>query len=205
MQEAPLIFALALVVSYLVGSIPFAYLIAKWGGGIDITKVGSGNVGATNVARAMGWYYGSIVFVLDMLKGLIPVYLASTHTGIATHPLVILCGLGAILGHVFPVYIRFQGGKAAATSFGVFIWLAPKALLIAFLAWVVTVLITRYVSLGSIIAAISFCVVMVTLYHEPIGEGLYLTLFSFLIATILIARHKENIQRLMSGTERKIW
>ncbi|HHT9131669.1 MAG TPA: glycerol-3-phosphate 1-O-acyltransferase PlsY [Candidatus Tripitaka californicus] len=207
----PYFYILAFLGSYLVGSIPFAYLVARWAGGIDITQYGSGNVGATNVARAMGWRYGSVVFLMDMLKGLMPVYLASSYVGAvagplptAVYPLAILCGLGAILGHVFPVYLRFQGGKAAATSFGVLIWLAPKALLIAFATWGVTVLITRYVSLGSIMGAVSFCVVMVTLYHEPFGQGLYLTLFSFIIAALVILRHKENISRLLAGTERKI-
>ena len=205
-------YILAFLGSYLVGSIPFAYLVARWAGGIDITRYGSGNVGATNVARAMGLRYGSVVFLMDMLKGFMPVYLASIYGGGTVHPplsvgaadLAILCGLGAILGHVFPVYLRFQGGKAAATSFGVFIWLAPKALLIAFAAWGVTVLITRYVSLGSIMGAVSFCVIMVTLYNEPFGQGLYLTLFSFIIAVLVILRHKENIRRLLAGTERKI-
>ena len=216
----PYFYILAFLGSYLVGSIPFAYLVARWAGGIDITQYGSGNVGATNVARAMGWRYGSVVFLMDMLKGLIPVYLASRYAGEIVHPisgaagsaelttealpLVILCGLGAILGHVFPVYLRFQGGKAAAPSFGVLIWLAPQALLIAFATWGVTVLITRYVSLGSIMGAVSFCVVMVTLYHEPFGQGLYLTLFSFIVAALVILRHKENISRLLAGTERKI-
>ncbi|HHT9153312.1 MAG TPA: glycerol-3-phosphate acyltransferase, partial [Candidatus Hypogeohydataceae bacterium YC40] len=129
------VYILAFLGSYLVGSIPFAYLVARWAVGIDITQYGSGNVGATNVARAVGWRYGSLVFLMDMLKGLVPVYLASRYVGVTVHPLAILCGLGAILGHVFPVYLRFQGGKAAATSFGVFIWLAPKALLIAFVTW----------------------------------------------------------------------
>jgi glycerol-3-phosphate acyltransferase PlsY len=204
MQDVLPIYILSFLGSYLMGSIPFAYLVAKWAGGIDITQYGSGNVGATNVARALGWRYGSLVFLLDMLKGLAPVYLASRYVGVTVHPLAILCGMGAILGHVFPVYLRFQGGKAAATSFGVFIWLAPEALLIATAVWGVTVLFTRYVSLGSILGAVGFCVVMVTLYHEPFGRGLYLTLFSFLIASLVILRHKENIRRLLEGTERKI-
>jgi glycerol-3-phosphate acyltransferase PlsY len=204
MQETPILYVLGLLGSYLVGSIPFAYLVARWAGGIDITQYGSGNVGATNVARAMGWRYGSVVFLMDMLKGLVPVYLASKYFGVTVPPLAILCGLGAILGHVFPVYLRFQGGKAAATSFGVFIWLAPKALLIAFATWGITVFITRYVSLGSILGAVSFCVVMVSLYDEPFGEGLYLTMFSLLVASLVIIRHKENINRLLAGTERKM-
>lgn len=204
MQDTPILYILGLLGSYLVGSIPFAYLVAKWAGGIDITQYGSGNVGATNVARAMGWRYGSVVFFMDTLKGLVPVYLASGYVGVTVHPLVILCGLGAILGHVFPVYLRFQGGKAAATSFGVFILLAPKALIMAFVTWAVTVLITRYVSLGSILGAVSFCVVMVTLYNDPFRQGLYLTIFGFLIAILVILRHKENIRRLLAGTERKI-
>ncbi len=212
MQEIPTIYILAFLGSYLVGSIPFAYLVARWAGGIDITQYGSGNVGATNVARAMGWRYGSVVFLMDMLKGFVPVYLASRYAGVVLHTespiatmnLAILCGLGAILGHVFPLYLRFQGGKAAATSFGVFIWLTPKALLIAFATWGIIVLLTRYVSLGSIMGAVSFCVVMVTLYNEPFGKGLYLTLFGFIISALVILRHKENIQRLLAGTERKI-
>lgn len=198
-------YIIGLLTSYLIGSIPFAYIVAKAIGGIDIRQQGSGNVGATNVGRVMGWPYGVGVFILDMLKGLLPVYLASIYFVRGPgDPLPIICGLGAILGHIFPVYLRFQGGKAAATSFGVFFWLAPKSLVVALVVWGITVAITRYVSLGSILAAVGFCAALLVLGEDPLGQGRYLTIVSFVTALLIILRHKENISRLLAGTERKL-
>ncbi|MFQ5862489.1 MAG: glycerol-3-phosphate 1-O-acyltransferase PlsY [Candidatus Brocadiales bacterium] len=203
--ETPLVFILGPFVAYLIGSVPFAYIVARVFGGLDIRQHGSGNVGATNVGRVMGWRYGVPVFLLDVLKGCVPVYLAIKYSGLGpVHPLVILCGVGAILGHVFPVYLRFKGGKAAATSVGVFLVLAPKVILGAILVWCVIVAITRYVSLGTILGSIALCVLFMYLHPDPLGEGRYLMGVSVIVALLIIFRHKENIKRLLAGTEPKL-
>ncbi len=203
--ETPLVFILSPLVAYLIGSVPFAYIVGKVFGGLDIRQQGSGNVGATNVGRVMGWRYGVPVFLLDALKGFVPVYLATKNLGLApVHPLVILCGTGAILGHVFPIYLRFKGGKAAATSVGVFLVLAPKVILGTILVWCTIVAITRYVSLGTILCSMAFCTLFIYLHPDPFGEGRYLMGISVIIALLVIFRHKENIKRLLAGTEPKL-
>jgi glycerol-3-phosphate acyltransferase PlsY len=203
--ETQLAFILGPVVSYFIGSIPFAYIVARVFGGLDIRQHGSGNVGATNVARVMGWRYGVPVFLLDALKGFLPAYLAIKYFGLSpVHPLVILCGAGAVLGHVFPIYLRFKGGKAAATSVGVFLVLAPKAILGAILVWCIIVAVTRYISLGTIFGAIALCALFVYFHPDPFGDGRYLMGVSVIIALLIILRHKENIGRLIAGTEPKV-
>ncbi len=203
--EPPLAFILGPLAVYLVGSVPFAYIVPKVFGGLDIRQHGSGNVGATNVGRVMGWRYGVPVFFLDVLKGLVPVYLASKYFALDPgHPLIILCGVGAILGHVFPIYLRFKGGKAAATSVGVFLVLAPKAILGALLVWCVIVAVTRYVSLGTMLGSIALCILFAYFYPDPFGEGRYLMGVSAAMPPFIIFRHKENIKRLFAGTEPKL-
>lgn len=196
---------LAPLVAYLIGSIPFAYIVARVFGGLDIRQQGSSNVGATNVGRVMGWRYGVLVFLLDVLKGFVPMYLASKYLALsAVHPLLILCGLAVILGHAYPVYLSFKGGKAAATSVGVFLVLAPTAILGAIILWCVIVAITRYVSLGSMLGSIAFSALCVYLYPDPFAEGRYLTAVAVTITLLIILRHKENIKRLLAGTEPKL-
>ncbi len=203
--EPPLAFILGPLAVYLVGSVPFAYILPKVLSGLDIRQHGSGNVGATNVGRVMGWRYGVAVFLLDVLKGLVPVYLASKYFALGPgHPLVILCGAGAILGHVFPIYLRFKGGKAAATSVGVFLVLAPKAILGALLVWCVIVAVTRYVSLGTMLGSMALCILFVYFHPDPFGEGRYLMGVSAAMPPLIIFRHKENIKRLFAGTEPKL-
>lgn len=203
--EPPLAFILGPLAVYLVGSVPFAYILPKAFRGLDIRQHGSGNVGATNVGRVMGWRYGVAVFLLDVLKGLVPVYLASKYFALGPeHPLVILCGAGAILGHVFPIYLRFKGGKAAATSVGVFLVLAPKAILGALLVWCVIVAVTRYVSLGTMLGSMALCILFVYFHPDPFGEGRYLMGVSAAMPPLIIFRHKENIKRLFAGTEPKL-
>lgn len=196
---------ISLICSYFIGSISFGFLIAKYVKGVDIRSIGSGNPGATNVSRAIGKSYGIAVYVLDMLKGFLPVFAADRLFGSASHGLLpILCAVGVICGHTFPVFLGFKGGKAAATGSGVFLWLATIPLLIALAVWLITVAITRYVSLGSILSAISVVVCVIVLRKDPFGQGLYLTLFSLFITILLIIRHKSNIKRLLNGTESKI-
>ncbi len=204
------VYILVIVLSYLLGGIPFGYLIAVTKG-IDIRTEGSGNIGATNVGRVLGRKYGLIIFVLDMLKGFVAVFfvpLLVCGTTFPTTPgnlLVVLCGFSAVLGHAFPVYLRFSGGKAVATSFGVFVWLAPIAIAIAFSVWVVTVLVSRYVSLGSMIGTLAIIWAIVYFVDSPFGVNKYITYLSVAVAVLVIAKHKSNIQRIISGTEKRVF
>jgi len=196
---------LGLVVSYLAGSIPFGFLIAKIVKGIDIRQVGSGNPGATNVGRILGKPYGIVVFFLDMLKGFLPMYFFDRlFFGYGHNLAVILCGVGVICGHTFPIFLRFKGGKAAATGCGVFLWLAPVPLFISVAVWLTTVFVSRYISLGSMLSSVSMVVCIIILKNDPFGRELSLTLFSIFISALLIVRHKSNIKRILNGTESKI-
>ena len=195
----------------MIGGIPFGYLIAVIKG-VDIRTQGSGNIGATNVGRVLGKKYGLIIFILDMLKGFAVVLLVpaavssavniSTTTG---NLLAVLCGFCAVLGHAFPVYLKFKGGKAVATSFGVFIWLVPISIAIAFGVWLLTVIVTRYVSLGSMIGSLSLVGVIVIVVDSPFGDNIYLLAMSVAVAILIIARHTSNIQRIIAGTEKKVF
>lgn len=193
------------VISYFIGSIPFGFLIVKMVKGIDIRQVGSGNPGATNVTRVMGKPYGILVFILDMLKGFLPVFIFEHYFAGHEHSLsVIFCGASAICGHTFPLFLGFKGGKAAATSCGVFLWLAPLPLVISAAVWLLIVYISRYISLGSMLSSIVLVICIIMLRNDPFGQGLYLTVFSLFISVFLIIRHKSNIRRLLNGTENKI-
>ena len=180
--------------SYLIGSIPFGYLIGRLHG-IDIRKVGSGNIGATNVTRSI------------FLKGALPVVLVNMTFEENTANLALAAGLAVILGHVFPIYLRFRGGKGVATAAGVALALAPYPLLCALAVWVVTFLTSRYVSLASIVAAASLPIIAALFFGLGIGTPFPLansTVFFFaLIAFLAILRHISNIKRLLNGTENR--
>ncbi len=193
------------LISYFIGSIPFGYLITKAVKGIDIRTVGSGNPGATNVSRALGRPYGIAVFILDLLKGFLTVLCADRMFSGYGHNLpLILCGVCVICGHTFPVFLGFKGGKAAATSCGVFLWLAPVPICISGGVWLLSVYLSRYVSLGSMLGSIALVVSLIIMGKDPFGQGLALTLFSIFISILLIVRHKSNIRRILAGTESKI-
>ena len=193
------------VISYFIGSIPFGFIVARVAKGIDIRQAGSGNPGATNVWRVMGKKYGILVFILDMMKGFLPVLIFDyVMSGQSRSLYTILCGVGVILGHTFPVFLGFKGGKAAATGCGVFLWLAPLPLFISVSAWLLTTFISRYVSLGSMVSTVVLIISIMLLNNEPFGSGLSLTLFSIFISLFLIFRHKSNIKRIINGTENKI-
>ena len=203
-------YIIGIVLSYLLGSIPFGYLIAITKG-IDIRTEGSGNIGATNVSRVLGKKFGLIIFFLDMFKAFAAVFFVPLLFSGITFPttpdnlLVILCGFSAILGHAFPLFLRFRGGKAVATCFGVFIWLAPLAVGISFCAWVVAVLVSRYVSLGSMIGTVSLALVLLFVLDSPFGDNIYLMLLSVAVTILVIAKHTSNIKRIISGTEKKVF
>ncbi len=188
---------LSALAGYLLGSIPFGFLIAK-ARGIDIRQHGSGNIGATNVLRVVGKKWGFLVFALDALKGFLAVY--GTLLLISnTPPALIAAALGCILGHNFPVWLRFKGGKGIATTAGALIGLFPLAIGVAFLVWIVLFYTTRYVSLASIFAA---AVVPLVVWWQAGSFTLFVG-FSFLIAALAIWRHRSNIRRLLDGTENR--
>jgi glycerol-3-phosphate acyltransferase PlsY len=208
------VFATAIVAAYLLGSVPFAFLIA-WAHGKDLRTIGSGNIGATNLARAVGRKWGYLCFALDVLKGLTPMVIVGAVIGVPENPgflsLWLLVGLAAILGHVFPVYLRFKGGKGVATSFGVALGLWPYftvSAVIALAVWVAVVLIWHYVSLASICAAVSFPIAL-ALGILAVPNWHSTNLWPLLIAAVVIpilviVRHRENIHRLAAGTESKV-
>lgn len=197
-----------LVAAYLYGSVPFGFLFAKILRGVDIRQVGSGNIGATNAARVLGFRYFPVVFLLDFTKGFLPALIASRliveGASYQPHPLAVCGALAAILGHVFPVYLKFKGGKAVAAGTGACTILAPWALLIAAGLWAVMFGIFRYVSLASITAAAALGVSTWIVYPHPLGSGLFRTAFCTLAGIFVIALHHSNIRRLLRGTEHKI-
>jgi len=199
-------YVVLLVVSYLLGAVPFGYLVAKAVAGVDVRTVGSGNVGATNVRRAAGNAAGAAVLVLDIAKGFVPAFFfpALFFPSLPATTAGVVCGLGAILGHVFTVFLRLRGGKGVATGCGVAFGLAPLQAVIALGVFGVVVAVWRYISLGSMTAAVAFLVVLVLLAQDPWGNGLALTLFGAAMAALVIIRHRSNIQRLLAGTEHKL-
>jgi glycerol-3-phosphate acyltransferase PlsY len=204
----------AVVVAHLLGSIPFAYLIAR-AHGKDLRTIGSGNIGATNLARALGRKWGYVCFVLDTLKGFVPVVVAGAILGMPNDPtrltVWLLIGMAAVSGHVFSLFLKGKGGKGVATSFGVALGLWPYFTLCALVAlavWVITVLTWRYISLASICAAMTFpgaLLVGILLVPDWRLSNLWpLVIAAILIPLLVIVRHRENIHRLRAGTESKI-
>ncbi|HYG61360.1 MAG TPA: glycerol-3-phosphate 1-O-acyltransferase PlsY [Thermoanaerobaculia bacterium] len=197
--------ALAIIAAaYLVGSIPWSYLIVRLRQGMDIRAVGSGNVGATNVLRTAGKGAGIVALLLDAGKGVAVVLV----TRALDAPAYVVCvsAVAVVLGHVFPVFLRFRGGKGVATAAGALGALAPVVLALSLLGFVVIVLWKRYVSLGSILAAALFPVF--AWIGSRLGwvrhEGAWVVLSSAAIAAVVLARHASNLRRLLKGTERRL-
>ena len=186
---------LTLILSYLIGSISFALVIGKMFYKKDIRDYGSGNLGATNAYRVLGIKAGVIVAIADILKGtlacLLPLILSST-----INPIV--CGLLAILGHIFSVFASFKGGKAVATATGVFLFLTPLGIFVGFVVFVLTLLFTKYVSLSSMLAGIALFI------YSLIFEDKVIIALSLLISVSIIILHRQNIKRILNGTENKI-
>ncbi len=201
--------ALAVVVAYLIGAIPFGYLIARAVRGIDIRTMGSGNLGATNVGRVLGRPYFFIVLALDLLKGLIPTavfsFLVGRLTGETPVDLPVLVGLAAILGHTFPVYLKFRGGKGVATSLGVVLALEPASCAVAVLVFGVVLVITRYMSLASLSGGVGFMAAHFIRVPAPFSrEHIAMSLFSIAVVGLLVVRHRSNLQRIWAGTENRV-
>jgi acyl-phosphate glycerol 3-phosphate acyltransferase len=203
----------AVLISYLVGAIPFGYLIARWRG-VDILKVGSGNIGATNVGRVLGRRFGLLVFVLDFAKGAIPAGTAillrnslrfSEGSGNLVNALPVLAGLASFVGHLFPIFLRFRGGKGVATGAGVVAVLLPGPTFAAFITWIVIVGLTHYVSLASLAAGTSLCLFHLLLTPNPFAsENWVLTCFAFFAVGLVFVRHRANIKRLLQGNENRL-
>lgn len=198
---------IAVAAAYLVGAIPFGLIVARIAKGIDIRTLGSGNIGATNVGRVLGAKWGVFVLILDAFKGGLPTYLFPLVALGADDPNVlhlrIACGMAAVVGHMFPCWIRFRGGKGVATALGVILVVAPLATAVAFGGFVLAFAVMRIVSLSSILAAITFFVaVMWQLWPHPFSEQAWsAAVFAIAIPLLIIARHRSNIGRLLRGDE----
>ena len=190
---------LTTLIAYLLGSIPFGYLIVRWQRGIDVRSTGSGSIGATNVMRNLGMLGFAATFLLDAGKGILAVVLASRITGDDTTA-VAAAAFAAVLGHCFPVWLRFRGGKGVATGVGVFMAIAPWQVVLVLVIFAVVVAVWRYISLGSIVATAAFPVLVYLMKHPPI-EIVYGAAGA---ALVIIARHHANIARLLKGTESKV-
>lgn len=204
------------IIAYLLGSIPFGYILVRVFTGADVRAQGSGNIGATNVARTGKKGLAIATLLLDALKGAVAVLMASQLGGPTgytyyrpfaasavhdSYSLMALAALFAIVGHMYPVWLKFKGGKGVATGLGVFLALAPKAVLIVLACFLIVVAITRYVSLGSIVAAALFPIAFY--YMQPQhGTPLILAMISG-VSALIIWKHRENIRRLIAGNENK--
>lgn len=197
---------LTLILGYLLGSIPFGYLIVRLKSGADIRETGSGATGATNVSRKAGKTAGILTLLLDALKGAAAVLLARWLTGDdGTSWIVAATGALAVIGHCFPVWLGFRAGKGAATGLGVFLAIVPTSVLAAVVIFILTVALTRYVSLGSILGA-AFVPTWTAIEHafmRPIPDFAPIMTALCISAALIIAKHHENIRRLLSGTENK--
>jgi len=196
---------ISLILAYLAGSIPTAVWAGRLFHGIDVREHGSGNAGATNTIRVLGWKTGIPVLAIDIAKGWLatslPVLLdVGAGSDEALFAIQIVCGMAAIIGHVFPLLAGFKGGKGVATTFGVLLALQPWATLSCAGLFLIVLLCSGYVSLGSIIAGMMFPVLLFTLFPTP---SLLMKIFSIIVAVALLLTHEKNIRRLLRGEENK--
>ena len=189
------LFIVIMIAIYLIAAIPTGVVLARLMGGEDVRQKGSGNIGATNVYRVAGKLAGVLTLIGDTLKGFLPLLAFKTWLEPTPTQLGIASAV-AILGHCYPIYLKFKGGKGVATALGIFLVLSPKVVFFALIVFILTVAITRYISLGSVLAALSAPLLILLLNHpQPIFLA---TLF---IAALVIWRHNSNIKRLLDGTE----
>lgn len=186
-------------VSYLIGSFPTAYLLAKLVKGVDIRTIGSGNVGATNALRALGVWAGVTVFVVDLLKGVVAARLVpSWLLGDVSLGTSLTCGVMAVLGHDFPCWLRFRGGKGVATTIGVLLGSAMPVAGVVLVAWGLVFALSRYVSIASMAAAAAIPLSQLWLRHSPAAVSL-----GGMLALLIIIQHRSNLRRLLAGTEHR--
>jgi glycerol-3-phosphate acyltransferase PlsY len=188
--------ALALVAAYLIGAIPFGFLLVKWKTGADIRASGSGNIGATNVLRTTGWKTGAATLLLDIAKGYFAVWLAGRLTE-GSETWMAAAALAVMAGHAFPVFLGGKGGKAVASFVGAYLCLTPVPLLATLVVFVVMVVATRHISVGSIVGAGAFPVAVWLISHPPLP----VTLAAIVSGAFIVYRHRENVERLRAGTE----
>ncbi len=190
--------AIYILASYLAGSFPTSAIIAKLNGVADLTKEGSGNLGATNVSRIIGKKFGVITLIIDASKGFVPVFFAMRL--FPAHLIILsLIIIAPVIGHCYSVFVKFKGGKGVAAALGIFIAISPEAVLIAFLIFATILFFARYVSLASIVSA--FLMPFLIFYAL---KNVYIFSASVLISALIIYKHSPNIRRLLSGTEHKI-
>jgi acyl phosphate:glycerol-3-phosphate acyltransferase len=201
------------IVAYLLGSIPFGYLLVRIARGTDVRASGSGNIGATNVARAGGAKLGILTLFLDALKGYIAVFLAErlakqvfSNLDPQQRPFILagmsLAVLFAMVGHIFPAWLRFRGGKGVATGLGCFLALAPKAVIVVMAIFTAIVIVSRYVSLGSIVASAAFPIFAYLLYRQDASPVMVAATVA--ASALIILKHRTNIERLIGGTENRL-
>lgn len=195
---------LAILLSYFVGSIPFGFLVGL-AQGVDIRTVGSGNIGATNVFRSLGKKWGILTFLCDVGKGVVATCLLARLVEGRPVTIVLLCGIAALLGHCFPCFLKFRGGKGVATGLGIAIGLVPQCAGIALLTWIVCFLLTRYVSVASCIAAAEVGVLCWFIDRPEAGDSMrfVLPVLVSLLAFAVVLKHHGNIKRLIQGTENR--
>lgn len=194
---------LILPVAYLLGSIPFGLLIVRARAGRDIRGMGSGNIGAANVARSAGALAGALTLLLDAAKGYLAVWIAARWTGSSLRWMM-AAAVAAVVGHIFSVWLGFRGGKGVATGLGVFLPICASAVGVAVVLWVIVVAFWRYSSLGSIVAAAALPIFVYLLYapgHAPPG---FVTVPTIFISLLVIAKHQANIERLIAGSEPRL-
>jgi acyl phosphate:glycerol-3-phosphate acyltransferase len=199
---------LLILLAYLIGSIPTALIISKKFFGVDIRDYGSGNMGATNTFRVLGSKYGTVVMILDILKGavavglynLLPYYYSSEHELWRTNFMIGL-GLAAVIGHIFPIYANFKGGKGVATLFGMLLAVQPVVAISCVGVFLMVLYITRYVSLSSILAGLFLPICVIWIWNEH--EVLY-RIFALLVAALVIFTHQKNIGRILRGVESRV-
>jgi len=189
-----------ILIAYLCGSIPTGLILSRIIAGIDVRKYGSHNIGATNVYRILGKKLGGLTLLGDVLKGFLPVYLVYKITGSETWTSI--AALATFLGHLYPVYLKFSGGKGVATALGAFLFLSPQIIVINILIFILVVGIFRYVSLGSVFAALAMPLLMCLFQSYQYPTSYIIT--AAIIAILISYRHKENFKRIIKGTESKI-
>lgn len=199
---------LLIILAYLIGSIPTAVWVSKRFFGIDIRDYGSGNAGATNTFRVLGSKWGTIVMIVDMLKGviaaslfiLLPFYVVHTNEWDRTNFMIGL-GLAAVIGHIFPIWAGFRGGKGVATLFGMIVAIQPLVAICCVGVFLLVLYLTRFVSLSSILAGVSFAIFILFIFNDDVT--LY-RIFSVAVALLVILTHQKNINRILNGTESKV-
>lgn len=196
--------AVVFILSYLLGSVPFGLLLGKLAGR-DIRLEGSRNIGATNLWRVCGWRLGLAGFLLDFLKGLLAVLVVARFvpSGLPGPYAGIVAAVGAVLGHNFPVWLKFRGGKGVATSAGVVAGLMYGPFLVAIGVFIVTVWLSRYISLGSMLSSVALVVAAAAMVPEAFGRNLPLFVLAACLATMILVRHRSNISRILAGTENR--